>query len=156
MTLFQPGQAPRSLEFFCACVPPKTTSQQKRAMRTATGIRFFKGKDQEAAISTLEGVLLPHQPEEPLHGLIRLEVGATWPWRASDLSTKAKKQLAESLGHAPCGVKPDLDNFVKQLQDCLVALRFIERDELVCDLRVQKFLGEAPGIWIRITEVGGF
>lgn len=141
------------LEFFCSCCPPRTTSQMKRAVRTKTGIRFFKSAKQEAAGATLEGVLLPHQPAKPIVGLVRLEVEATWPWRASDLSTKAKREHAQVVSRIPSGSKPDLDNMIKALQDALVALRFIERDELVCELTVRKFFGAEPGLLVRIEAV---
>lgn len=144
---------PETLEFFCSCVPPKTTSQMKRAVRTNAGIRFFKSKDQESAAATLEGVLLPHQPARPIEGLVELSVEFTWPWRKADLSTAAKRERAARVRRVPSGSKPDADNAVKACLDCLVALRFIERDELVCELTVRKFFGEKPGIAVRITKV---
>jgi len=139
------------IDVFCPCVPPKTTAQQKRA-NFKTGV-FFKDKKGAQAISTLEGVLMPHQPEKPVSGLVRLSVEVVWPWRNSDINTKAKKAHAEKVGRIPCGSKPDLDNWVKNLQDVLVSLRFIERDEFVCDLSVRKFFGEEPGIRVTVQEV---
>lgn len=139
------------LEFFCPCVPPTKTAQQKR-VNHSTGA-FFKDKAGQAAVHTLQAVLVPHRPPEPISGLVALSVDVVWPFTAGDLSTKAKRELC-SYGLMAVGGKPDLDNWVKSFQDCLVALRFIERDELVCALHVRKFRGKNPGIYCKIQAVG--
>lgn len=141
------------IDFHVDCIPPKTTSQMKRAVRTGTGIRFFKGKKQAAAEQTLEAVLLPHRPSRPVAGIVRLTISVTWPWRQKDTNTKARAAMAKQLGRIPNGSKPDIDNYVKGLIDKLVTLRFIERDELVVDLRARKFFGERPGIQIEVEPV---
>lgn len=142
-----------TLSFFVSCVPPTATSQQKRAVRTRKGIRFFKGANQIAAENTLDAVLLPHQPSSPVPGIVAVEVEATWPWRKGDLSTKAKRERAESKGRIPSGSKPDCDNLCKAILDRLASLRFIERDELVAALTVRKFFGAEPGLFVRITSI---
>lgn len=148
------GFTPKRWVFFASCVPPKTTSQQKGAHATADGgVRFFKKAKTITASNTLEAVLLPHKPSQPMAGIVSLSVEVVWPWRASDVKTRTQQERADRYGRIRSGVKPDCDNFVKMLQDALVSLRFIEGDELVSDLRVRKFFGENPGITIELTQL---
>jgi Holliday junction resolvase RusA-like endonuclease len=159
-TLFAPEQtdtefSPKRLDFFIKCEPPKTTSQTagKRMSIRHGKPHFFKDKKHEDHKNNLAGLLSNHQPEEPIRGAVRLTVEATWPWRKSDLSTRVKQDRASRLCRLPFGGKPDADNFVKMIQDTLVALCFIERDEYVVELVVRKFIGSTPGIRFVIEEV---
>jgi Holliday junction resolvase RusA-like endonuclease len=142
---------PEKIELFEPCVPPRTTAQMKRVDHK-TG-RFFRDAKARAAVATFEGLLMPHRPAEPVGGAVSLTVEATWPWRASDLATRARRAQCEAWGRVPCTTKPDLDNWVKQLQDCLVSLRFIEADERVAELVVRKYWGACPGIRVVIAPM---
>ena len=139
------GHVETKMVFFINCNPPKTTSQMKRTNR-ATGA-FFKSKDQKEAENTFLALLLPFQPSAPICGPIRLWVSVEWPWL---LKHKKKDRLH---GRQWMTSKPDSDNWIKLLQDTLVTMRFIESDQSVCDLRVQKFWGGKPGISIALESL---
>lgn len=49
--------------------------------------------------------------------------------------------------------KPDLDNSVKLLQDCMTSLGFWEDDRFIVSLIVEKFWTDIPGIFIQIEVV---
>lgn len=49
--------------------------------------------------------------------------------------------------------KPDLDNSVKLLQDCMTKLGFWQDDRFVVSLITEKFWAQVPGIYIRIEAV---
>lgn len=136
------------LHFFMPGVPPKTTFQAKKIMRTKDG-RQFVGKTKEAAESaaTLASMLAPHRPDKPLAGQVWMAVVVTWPYRKSDLSTKAKRDQAATRS-VPHTVKPDIDNFAKGLLDCMAQMLFIENDQCVYDLHLTKRFGMSPGIEI--------
>jgi Holliday junction resolvase RusA-like endonuclease len=141
------------IEFFAPCLPPTRTSQFKR-VNHKTGV-FFKDKTMEKDIETVQSVLRPHQPEAPVPGLVSLTIEATWPWRKADLSTAKKRTQAKELGRIRHGSYPDADNFAKQIQDILVGLRFIEKDQYVAELTVRKFFGEKPGLRVVIKALEG-
>jgi Holliday junction resolvase RusA-like endonuclease len=143
---YDPWDETRKWEAFLPIEPPKTTSQGKRLTMVGGKPRFFKSSDAKRADATYESLLCQCAPETPLEGPVRLVVEATWPWRKSE----PKKRIA--LGRVWCDVKPDADNFVKQLQDSLVACRVIDRDEKVVELVVRKFFGDKVGIFIRVEQ----
>ena len=135
------------------CIPPKTTAQQKRQLSTPKGPVFFHSKEQKQAIATYQALLLPHQPKEPVKGLVAVYLEFVWPWRKSDLATKHARELAKEWEVRRLGAKPDIDNIVKELIDQLVKLRFIEDDAKVVKLHASKFVGERPGVSISIGTV---
>lgn len=141
-----------AIEFEISCVPPKTTSQTKRAQVVNGRPRFFPSKEHSADCRMLETLLAPHQPNSPVLGPVELLIELTWPWRASDLATKAKREFAEHVGRIWNSSKPDADNVAKAFIDILSAMRFIEDDARVVDLRVRKFFGSSPGIRVSIDQ----
>lgn len=50
-------------------------------------------------------------------------------------------------------VKPDLDNYIKAMQDCLTG-HVISDDNMVVDIHARKFYSEEPHIEVEITELG--
>lgn len=137
------------LSFFVACVPPTVSHHHKKivTIKTRDGRQFSKLADKpelDWAKSMLESLLLPHQPAQPVAGPVVVDVTFVWPWRASE----SKRRRA--MGRVPHTSKPDASNAWKTLEDRLVALRFIEDDRAVVDVRLRKWWGDAPGISVRI------
>lgn len=140
------------MKFFLECVPPTTTAQGKRAVATPSGVRFFKSKQMQSAVEFLTALLCPHRPEEPIKGPVRLEIVAVWPYNKKDQSTKEKRLDCENGGLVWHDIRPDLDNWHKELQDLLVKLRFIEDDSKVVKLVPAKVRGPVPGIVVIIER----
>lgn len=138
-----PGEG---LGFRVSCVPPKTTHHHKRIVRIGRFSRLADKPELVASKAMLDSVLLPYQPAAPIQGAVVLELAFTWPW----LSTHSRKVRARRL--VPHTSRPDCSNVAKTLEDRLVALRFIEDDNAVVELRVTKFWGEDPGITVTITK----
>ncbi len=136
------------MKFFTACVPPTTTAQQKR-VNHKTG-HFFKSKAGLAAVATFHEVLAPHKPEKPLTGPVSLTVEVTWPWRKSEPKRNLGRERIWKW------TRPDLSNWIKQLEDELARWRFIEDDAQVAELIVRKYWGDCPGIQIELTEIGDY
>ena len=67
------------------------------------------------------------------------------------------KWCFDSKGKYPDGTfkdtKPDLDNSVKLLQDCMTSLGFWEDDRFIVSLIVEKFWSDIPVIFIQIEVV---
>jgi len=139
------------LEFILHCEPPKHTAQGSSMILKSkkTGKYFIGKKANSNAIQTkneLLAMLLPYAPETPLQGAIRLEIDIFYSWRKSE----TKKNRA--TGRMPVTTKPDLDNWVKQFNDCLTRLAFWRDDAQVFDMHLTKFYSDKPMIHVRITE----
>lgn len=133
--------------FRLACIPPTASHHRKRIVRIGGFARLADKPELVAAKATLDALLLPHQPAQPVAGPVALSLVFTWPWRASE----PKKRRA--AGRLPHTSRPDLDNLAKTLTDRLVALRFLEDDAAVSDLRLSKWWGDEPGITIAIDPL---
>lgn len=139
-----------ALSFRIACVPPTVTHHHKKiiTIKTRDGRQFNKLGDKpelQHARAMLEELLLPHQPSTPITGPVALSLEFTWPWLA-----KHSKRM-RMLHRIPMTSRPDGSNCAKTLEDRLTALRFIEDDNAVVDLRVTKWWGDTPGIAITIA-----
>ena len=140
------------MTIFLPVVPPKATSQSagKRMMfRPGARPLFFKNKAAEMAEATLEALMIPHRPPQPLHGPLRASFVFVWPWRS------AEPKKTKALGRVPMTARPDLDNLSKMLGDALTRLRFIEDDSQIYELTLRKFWGDDVGITIELEATDG-
>lgn len=139
------------LEFILHCEPPKHTAQGSSTIlkNFKTG-KFFIGKKSNSnaiqAKNELMWLLMPHRPQKPLEGAIKLEIDIFYSWRKSETKKNREK------GQMPVITKPDLDNWVKQFNDCLTRLSFWRDDAQVFDMHLTKFYSDTPMIRVKITE----
>lgn len=134
------------ISFRIDCVPPTTTHHAKRIVRVGKFTRLADKPELVAAKGMLDALLEPHQPVMPICGAAVLTLDVTWPWLASH------SKRTRARGRIPHTSRPDCDNVSKTITDRLVALRFLEDDNAVVDLRVRKWWGNAPGIEVTIAE----
>lgn len=121
---------------------PKGTAQQK-------GIRYVNGKPQfyekrsvyNAKVAFLRG-LKANKPPKPSDKPVRLFV-----WFAFD--TKNKKLWGK---YKP--TRPDTDNSLKLLKDCMSGL-FYSDDSQVVDERVVKTYAEKATIMVKVEDIDG-
>lgn len=133
-----------ALAFFMPCIPPKTSHHAKKIVRIGGFSRLADKPELTVARQTIDALLLPHQIPTPVAAPYRVALTFTWPWLAGH------PRRFRAAGRQPMTSKPDLDNVSKSLCDRLVALRFIEDDRQIVDLRVRKFWGAVPGVAIAI------
>lgn len=131
------------MTFTLPIVPPKTTSQMKRLVIVRGKPVFFKNRAGVAAENDYLSLLEKHKPAAPLCDAVELAITFTWP----HLSGTSAKRLGERI---PKTTRPDADNLVKQLADCLVKLQFIRDDGQIARLILEKFHGPEPGVTIRL------
>lgn len=85
--------------------------------------------------------LAGHVPEEKYTGAVRLITKWCFP-----------------KGKHPDGAykttKPDTDNMIKLLKDCMTKLGYWTDDALVASEITEKFWADVPGIYIRIEPLG--
>lgn len=116
---------------------PIVPTAQARARHTRTG-RAYKAASQLANERTLEAMLMPYTPGEPLEGGIELRFTAYMPCPASESKKRKDAMLRGEIGHTK---KPDLDNLAKQLLDAMSRLRFWHDDKQVVRLICEKVYG---------------
>lgn len=134
---------PRRILIESIGLPPTATAQQK-------GVRIVRGKPifyQKANVAKAERDLLrrlaPFRPDRPLEGAIEIEV--RFVFEASFPGMIRRKVT-----------RPDLDNLLKLLLDCMTSLGFWHDDSQVSALRASKWEA-APGgaaILIEAKEKG--
>lgn len=130
------------LKFRLNCIP--TAQARARHGRTKSGLHMtFKSANQKANERTLEALLAPYAPKTPLAGPLVLEFVAALPVGKSD---SKKLREAKLTGMVAPEKKPDLDNILKNLMDCMTRLQFWTDDVQVVCLRCEKIYAE-QGYW---------
>lgn len=130
------------LKFRLNCIP--TAQARARHMTTKSGLSVsYKSANQKANERTLEALLAPYAPKAPLHGPLVLEFVAALPVGKSD---SKKLREAKLTGLVAPEKKPDLDNILKNLMDCMTRLQFWTDDVQVVCLRCEKIYAE-QGYW---------
>lgn len=120
--------------------PPRTTAQEK-GVRVVHGRPFFYTKK---AVKDAERVymdeLLKHRPERPLNGPITLVT--IWEYK------RGKHKHGEYKT-----TKPDTDNMVKLLKDCMTRAGFWTDDSQVAAETTLKIWSDEPGIGVYVEEI---
>lgn len=130
------------LKFRLNCIP--TAQARARHMTTKSGLSVsYKSANQKANERTLEALLAPYAPKAPLQGPLVLEFVAALPVGKSD---SKKLREAKLTGLVAPEKKPDLDNILKNLMDCMTRLQFWTDDVQVVCLRCAKIYAE-QGYW---------
>lgn len=128
-----------SIHFFLPMVPPTVTHQEHKVTVRKGKPVFYDTPELKKARSYYMAALGKYVPKEPLTGPIRLVTKWIWPHDKNYVIWKA--------------TKPDTDNLIKLLKDCMTAVGFWEDDAQVASEITEKFLGTMPGIWVCIQEL---
>ncbi|MBQ9758767.1 MAG: RusA family crossover junction endodeoxyribonuclease [Opitutales bacterium] len=135
---------------FIPCIPPTTTAQQhKRIFRTKDG-RTFLGTDKKgtAVQNELCALLSVHRPPEnfPRYLPVSCRIRLFFPYRKTEKKTPVK--LRQHIAHI---ARPDADNLVKFLLDCMTRCNFWHDDSQIFHLCVEKYYHAEPGIQIDLS-----
>ncbi len=127
------------IEFFMPMRIPNTTHQMKQVAVVNGKPRFYEPQELQDARKKFGAYLGKHRPPEALTGAIRL----------------ITKWVYESNGkyHTWKTTRPDTDNMVKLLKDCMTAEGFWKDDAQVASEITEKFYGEHEGIYVRVEEI---
>jgi Holliday junction resolvase RusA-like endonuclease len=134
---------PRVLSGFVAMVPP-TVTHNDLVVREGRGGRRYIGKSDRLreAEDAICARLARMAPERPMTGPVEVEVRVCFP-------------AGEAHGQGePMTSKPDVDNVLKTLLDCMVRVGIIEDDRRVVSLTALKAWMDPPGFWLRVRRVG--
>lgn len=118
---------------------PTVTSQEKGVNFSAHRI-YTKPEVREVKKEYISR-LMPYRPDRPMHGPLKLTVA--WCFPPQD--------------RAPAGTykatKPDTDNMIKLLKDCMTELGFWIDDAQVAVERLTKGYDDPSGIFIEVQEL---
>ncbi|MDT1996840.1 RusA family crossover junction endodeoxyribonuclease [Carnobacterium divergens] len=127
------------LSFFMPMEKVPTTTHQQKQVRVVNGKPiFYEPPDLEAARSKLTAHLAKHVPDEKYKKGIRLT--SWWCFKTTGAHKNGEYKTT----------KPDTDNLVKLLKDCMTDLNFWEDDALVASEVIEKYWADLPGIYIKI------
>lgn len=135
-------------------IPIIPTAQMRARHSARNGFsRTYKDKKQVAHEETINTFLALHQPTKPLTGPLVLGVKVFLPIPNSWSRVKKEKALSGEL--RPLS-KPDLDNLIKNIKDCLSQMRYWEDDKLVVEYGAEtgKYYSDMPRWEIEIRELG--
>lgn len=136
---------------FTVPIVPKGQMRAKHA-RIGGYTRAYKDPRQAAEEQTLLSHLVRYQPDRPFDGQLLLGVRAFLPIPAS--KPKTWKALARTGVIRPT-VKPDMDNLLKHVKDCLTMQRFWTDDRIVVGYLPDtgKYYGDQPRWEIAIARL---
>ena len=137
----------KALKFELPCIPPTATHHSKNVVTIRGRGRLADSPGLRKAIQTLDTLLMPHRPEAPLEGPVRLTIEFHWPFLKS---TPKRDQARPWLRKV---TRPDCSNLAKTIEDRMARYRFIKDDAAVSDLIVLKRHSAKPGITVTLEEM---
>jgi Holliday junction resolvase RusA-like endonuclease len=136
------------ISFFISCIP---RGQARPRHATIAGHhRAYKSKTQELDEATLQALMMPYVPDEPLDCPLSLVVEAFMPIPKS--FSKRNKESARN-GFLWPYTKPDASNILKHIEDVMQYMRFFLDDKQLCNVAVWKKYGERPGYQIELMRL---
>lgn len=117
--------------------PPTITAQQHKV---GNG-KFYDPPELKLAKAKMKAALIPHIPEKPFDGPLRLIV--KWCFPVIDKHYDGEYKYT----------KPDTDNLNKALKDLMEDLGFYVNDSRIASEVIEKFWADLPGIYIRLEKL---
>lgn len=136
-------------------IPVEPTGQMRpRAFVRGNHAAMHKDKKQETRESAIMAYIQPHVPAQRFTGPLLLGVRAFMPLPKS----KPRKWLDQArAGFIRPTTKPDLDNLIKQVKDCLTQMGVWDDDKLVVGYLPDtgKFYSDRPRWEIEVRPWAG-
>lgn len=131
------------ISFFLPMKIPSVTSQQKRVCMIGGKPHHYDGARLKAARQEYTLRLLPHKPKEPIAAGIPVKLAVRFVYKA-----RRKKDIGTWKT-----TRPDTDNMIKLLKDCMTAAGFWHDDaQVVCE-HTEKQFGEVEGIYLTVEAI---
>lgn len=140
------------IEFFLPMIPPTVTQQEHKVVvsRKTGKISFYDPPELAAARRKFQDSVGRYAPQKPLTGPLQLITKWIWPMdpeRMEMLSVVAPERFSWKT------TKPDTDNLIKLLKDCMTKTGFWHDDAQVASEVTEKFLAHRPGIYVKVMRL---
>ena len=137
------------VKFFLPMIPPTVTQQEHKVMvnRKTGRVQFYDPPELRAARAKLTDMVGRYAPEQPLEGALQLVTKWIWPMETDGQGVLSGMEYRWKTS------KPDTDNLIKMLKDCMTRTGYWKDDAQVVSEITQKFYGPKPGIYIEVTKV---
>ncbi|HHV42087.1 MAG TPA: RusA family crossover junction endodeoxyribonuclease [Clostridiaceae bacterium] len=130
-----------TIEFFLPIIPPTITKQQHRVTCKSGKPIFYEQPELIAVRSRLLAYLGQHKPPKKYTGPVQLVTKWCYPLTTGRYDGQYKT------------TRPDTDNMIKLLKDCMTKIGYWTDDSLVVSEITEKFWAEIPGIYICIRRL---
>lgn len=120
---------------------PTTTHQQKKISTRGVKPVVYEPEQLKTARVKFMACLSKHVPAKKYTGAVRLVVKWCFPITGNHKDGEYKT------------TRPDTDNLIKLLKDCMTKLQFWTDDAIVASEINEKFYAVLPGVYIRIEEL---
>jgi Holliday junction resolvase RusA-like endonuclease len=131
------------MHVFLPIVPPTKTHQEKKiAIRNGKPI-VYEDAELKDVRQKYMAWLSKFAPSEKIKPPIRLHT--VWCFPITGRHRDGELKIS----------KPDTDNLVKMLKDCMTVAGFWRDDAEVAVEMIEKFWAETPGIYIEVEQLGG-
>jgi Holliday junction resolvase RusA-like endonuclease len=117
--------------------------------RQVSSARVYDAKTSEGWKSEIALAVRPFIPKTPIAGAVAIEVDFIFERPKSHWGKRGVRPSAPTH-HVS---KPDLDNLIKAVKDCLTVLRVWGDDSQVIAENLTKMYGDRPGARVKIVEV---
>lgn len=136
------------IEFFMPMIPPTITHQEHKVMVRNGKPVFYDPPELKAARAKLTDAVGKFSPEYLLHGPVQLITKWIWPLEELPMIEKVDPNYFEWKT-----TKPDTDNLIKMLKDCMTKTGFWLDDCQVVSEVTEKMLSFTPGIYVKVVEL---
>ena len=140
---------PKDVKFFLPMIPPTVTQQEHKVMvnRKTGRVQFYDPPELRAARAKLTDLVGRYAPEQPLEGALQLVTKWIWPMEADGQIVLSGMEYRWKTS------KPDTDNLIKMLKDCMTRTGYWKDDAQVVSEITQKFYGPKAGIYIEVVRM---
>jgi Holliday junction resolvase RusA-like endonuclease len=136
------------ISFFMPMIPPTITQQEHQVKVVKGKPVFYDPPRLSEAKSKLIGALWKHAPEETIPGPVQLITKWIWPLENLPMIEKIDPNYFEWKT-----TKPDTDNLIKMLKDCMTKVGFWVDDCQVVSEITEKMYSFTPGIYVKVVEL---
>ena len=127
-------------EFFMNMTPPTVTHQEKRVTVRNGKPVFFEDTALKNARASFMANLARFRPTEPMKGAVRLLT----KWCFAGKTKEPRYKIT----------KPDTDNMIKLLKDCMTRSGFWADDaQVACEITEKFVVPNRPGIYVYVEEM---
>lgn len=135
---------------FTIPIIPKAQARARSGRTKAGQTIMYTGSGQRQAQNDLVSLMAPYAPQKPLDGPLSITVDAYLSVPKSWSKRKQACALAQQIRPTS---KPDLDNYLKQIMDCMTKLGFWMDDSQVVRITAAKKYGEKACWHVMLHEI---